>query len=231
MAGKAEPPARDFQVLKRWEINRGDHTVIFQRVAPPPPAPLVAPMPVPKVPELSAQELEALRQRDAKRHEVLFFSATVYDHQITELCWTEGDRKWRAFSNIDFQYLNGMGEIETANAIYTLLPAFDTGTAEALAERTRDFPQLALLPTNRSAWLLAESPGQENTPEMTAWDAIHTYYDAHRQELIQAHAQREAAKAERERQLRENPPAPKKKVISFWKKNSAPSTPRQETQP
>ena len=83
-----------------------------------------------------------------------------------------------------------MGEIETADAIYTLMPAFASGTAEALAERTRDFPQVAFLPANRSACLLAEAPGQENTPEMTTWDSIHTFYDAHRAELIRTHEQR-----------------------------------------
>ena len=225
----AEKPERTFQVLKRHEVVVGDHTVTYQLVAPPQtPAPAA---PAPAARELSPQELEAQRRREAKQQKVLFFSATVLDHKLTELRWFDDRGMYRAFSNIDFQYFNGMGEIETADTIYTLLPAFDTGTAEALTERTRAFPQVAQLPTSRSAWLLAEAPGQENTPEMTAWDSIHTYYDAHRAELIQAHAQREAASAERERQLRENPPARKNRIISFWKKDSAQPQPGNGSQP
>ena len=66
---------------------------------------------------------------------MLFFSATVLDHRLTELRWFEEGGMFRAFSNIDFQYFSGMGEIETADSIYTLMLALDTGTAEMLAER------------------------------------------------------------------------------------------------
>ena len=98
--------------------------------------------------------------------------------------------------------------------------AFDTGTAEALAERTREIPQLALLPNDRAAWLLIEGSAAEGVSVVTAWDSIHRHFDAHRAEMILAHARREASAAERE--LREHPPAPKKRVISYWKKENPP---------
>ena len=227
-AGNSEQPARSFQVLKRWAIDRGDHTVIFQRVAPPPAAPPAAPVLPPKVPELSPQELEVMRLREAKQHRVLFLSATVFDHRLTELRWTEEDRKYRAFSNIDFQYFGGMGEIETADTIYTLMIALDSGTAEELAERTRESPQVALLPKERAAWVLAEGKSSESTPVMAAWDSLHTYYDAHREELTKAYEQRAAAIAERQRQLREHPPVPKNKVISYWKKPNPAAQPEKQ---
>ena len=53
---------------------------------------------------------------------------------------------------------------------------------------------------------------------MTALDAIHPYYDTHRDDLVRAYEQREAANAERERLLRENPPAKQDTVISYWRK-------------
>ena len=225
-AGHSEVPPLNFEVLKRTEIKRGDHTIIFQRVAPPQATAPAAPVPQPKAPDLSPQELEAQRRREAKQQKVLFFSATVFDHKLTELHWTEESGTYRAFSNIDFQVFSGMGEIETADAIYALMMALDTGTPEALAERTRGFPQTALLPKDRSAWLLAEGPGKVSTPAMAALDALHPYYDTHRVELIQAHAQRLAASAERERQLRENPPVKKDTVIGYWRKPS-PAVPPQ----
>ena len=122
-----------------------------------------------------------------------------------------------------------MGELETADTIYTLLMACEIGTGELLAERTRAFPQVTQLPKDRAAWVPAEGMGAMGVPTMADWDAIHRHYDAHRDELIHAHAQRELANAERERQLREHPPVRKATVIRYWKKG-APATPRQNAE-
>lgn len=127
-AENLEQPVGNFQVLKRTEIKHGDHSIIFQQVAPPQATAPAAPVPPAKVPDLSPQELEAQRRREAKPHRGLFFSATVFDHKLTELSWTEEGGTYRAFSNIDFQYFGGMGEIETADAIYTLMLSLDSGT-------------------------------------------------------------------------------------------------------
>ena len=61
---------------------------------------------------------------------------------------------------------------------------------------------------------------------MLTLDAIHPYYDTHRDALIQAYSEREAARAEAERQLREHPPARKDTVINYWRK-PVPSVPPQ----
>ena len=119
-----------------------------------------------------------------------------------------------------------MGEIETANVIYTLMLALDSVPPETVAERTRQFPQIAALPKDRAAWVLADGSGQTNTTGMTTLDAIHPYYDAHREALIRAHGEGEAARTEAERQLREHPPVRKDTVITYWRK-PAPSAPLQ----
>ena len=225
----AEKPAPNFQVLKRHEIVVGDHTVTFQLVVPPQtPAP-AAPAPVAR--ELSHQELEAQQRREAKSQKVLFFSATALDHRITELRWLDGGKSYRAFSNIDFQYFSGLTEIETEDSVCTLMMALDTGTAEALAERTRDISQVSLLPKDRAAWLLVDGSAEEGASVVTAWDSIHRYFDAHRAEMIRGYEQRQAAKAESERLEREKPPASKNRVITYWKKNSAPRPQSREDQP
>ena len=222
----AEKWERNFQVLEQTVIKRGDHSIIYQRVAPPPPAAPSTPSPAPVARVLSPQELEAQQRREAKQHAVLFFSATVLDHRVTELRWSDEGKEYRAFSNIDFRYFSGMGEIESADAIYTLMLALESGTAETLAERTREFPQIAVLPKDRAAWVPADRSGSTNTAGMTALDVIHPYYHAHREALIQAYGEREAARAEAERQLREHPPARKDTVINYWKK-TVPSAPPQ----
>ena len=224
----AEKPERNFQVLERTVIKRGDHSIIYQRIAPPPPAVPSAPAPVPVAKALSPQELEAQQRREAKQHAVIFFSATVLDQRVTELRWSDEGKEYRAFSNIDFRYFSGTGEIETADVVYTLMLALESGTAETLAERTREFPQVALLPANRAAWALADGSGQTNTTVMTALDAIHPYYDAHREAMIRAYGEREAAKAEAERQLREHPPARKDTVINYWKRTTPVAPPQNQ---
>ena len=228
---KPAPPPLNFQMLERTVVKSGDHAIIYQRVAPPPPAAPSAPTPVPVAKVLSPQELEAQQRREAKQHAVLFFSATVLDHRVTELRWSDEGKEYRAFSNIDFSYFSGMGEIETAEAIYTLMLALDAGSPETLAERTREFPQIAVLPKDRAAWVPADGSGQTNTTAMTALDAIHPYYDAHREALIQAYGEREAARAEAERQLREHPPVRKNTVISFWRKTTPAAPPQNQGLP
>ena len=226
----AEKPERSFQVLEQTVVKRGDHSVTFQRVAPPPAAPSTPTLvPAPRV--LSPDERAAQERREAKLHAVLFFSATVLDHRITELRWSDEGKDYRAFSSIDFRYFSGMGEIETAEAIYTLMLALESGTAEVLAERTREFPQVALLPKDRAAWVPADGSGPTNTTGMTALDAVHPYYDAHREALIQAYGEREAARAEAERQLSEHPPVRKDTVITYWRRTAPAAPPQKEGVP
>ncbi len=136
----AEKPAVNFQVIKRREVNAGDHTITYQLVVPPETLLPAAQLPLPVQRDLTPDELAIQKRREAKQQSVLFFSATVFDHRVTEMSWLDDWKTYRAFSNLDFQYFSGMGEIETETAIYTLIMALDSGTAEALAERTRKFP-------------------------------------------------------------------------------------------
>lgn len=220
-ARNSEPPPENLRVLKTTEIKRGDHSIIFQRVEPPAATAPVAPGPPMPTPPLSAQEIDAQRRREAKEQRVLFLSATVFERRLTELSWTEDGKTYRAFSNLDFEIFRGMGELETADAIYTLMLALDSGTAESAAECVRAFPQVATLPVDRSAWVLAAGAETPTTPVMRALDAIHPFFDAHRAELLRAHEQRVTAEAERARQAREHPSLKRDTVIRYWRKPGA----------
>jgi hypothetical protein len=220
----AEKPEPTFQVLRRSEVVIGDRSIVFQRVAPPQ---TTAAMPAPAATatrELTAQEFEAIRQREAKQQRVLFFSANTLDHRVTELSWSEGGKTYRAFSNIDFQYFKGLNEVETADSVYTLLMAFGTGSADALAERLHDYPQLALLPTDHAAWLLIDGAASESGWTQYAWDSIHRYVDAHCEQIIREYLERELARTKQEQWEHENPPPPKKRVITYWIGKSAPAS-------
>ncbi len=207
------PPLR---VIEGIEVRRGQDTTVYQRVEPPvlpprPPAP-AQPAEEPQAPPLTAEQ----QRRAAKHSAVVFLSATVYDHRVTELRWFENQREYRAFSNADFNLLAGRGEIETEDTIYWLLMAVSSMTGEEVVAQNERIATLGLplaprqipVPENFSAtraeYVLAEGsvtpfPSAET---LAAFDALHVFYDANKATLVEEQARRvveDAARAEAER--------------------------------
>jgi len=230
VASAPTPPAIKFQVLEGWQINLGNRAIILNRVVPPvlaeQPAAVIAPDPQPVSPEV----LEAALRWERKKYEAIFISATVYDRAVTQLQWYQEGRVMEAFSNIDFNYFSGVNEIETDDTIYWLIMGIgdqtradveatnrtveEKGLAESLL---KTIPPLSQFSAARSEYILAEEVGQPPAPETpTAIDALHVYFDAHRQELIEGYWQRELQRIAQEKWLKEHPPVPKNTIINFW---------------
>ncbi len=238
-----DAPPLNFQVLQTRRINLGNRSVILNRVAPPilPPAP-APPLPPPE-PILTLEQQQALTEREAKKSAVLFLSATVYDHQVTVLRWSDENGSYRAYSNIDFTYLCGLGEIQTADAVYMLTMGLgEDSRAEILAFNSSITPEQAaagLTPMEvppaatdfsptRAEYLVVEDPTHPVADAAcAAIDALHVYFDAHKQRLIEDHAKRMAARLAKEKWDKEHPPIPKDTVINFWPEKSTvyPTTP------
>lgn len=225
-------PAINFQVLKSWKLDLGDRSLFLNRVAPPilPPAP--APVPQVQVPVLTPEQRQALAKREAKKSVTLFMWATVYDHQISELNWSDEHGSHRAFSNVDFNYISGVGGFETPEASYTLMMIVRNETRAERIQAIRSLttehlktglqldappPATAFNPT-RSTYVVVQDKIQPppTVGNLAALDALHVYFDANKQTLIEEQAKREAANAELERQLKEHPPKPKDTVINYW---------------
>lgn len=163
-----------------------------------------------------------------KAHVVLFFMATVIDHSVTELSWQDDGRQYRAFSNVDFNYLCGVHEIETADSVYWLIMGVGDQTrtqaeaarAEAVAHGLSQYavpiPQRGEFSATRSEYVVVA--GAENAPAnaFKDMDALHAYFDAHRETLIAEYTVREAARVTREQWLKDHPPVPQDTVINFW---------------
>ena len=176
------------------------------------------------------EEADRQRERDKKEHYFLSISATVFAHQITELRWQcEGGEQVHAYSNLDFTHLAGIGSFETADAVYSLVMAVgdESSQGEVKAQRMKALPRLDQFPKGYTSYLLdAKADTSEAQKACEAMDALHAYYDANREQLTQAHQQRETARAIRERWHKEHPPVPKDTVIHFWRKTpTAPGTP------
>lgn len=230
-AAPARPPI-EFQVLEQRKIDLGNRSLIFNRVVPPvlplPPAP----PPPPTAEEVAAAEAAAAAlEGSAKRFEMLFLSTTVYDRKVTQVRWLgAGGREYRVFSNIDFNFLAGIGQIETDDAIYLLVLGLGNETTEQVEafnayaraqgwpeESWKEIPRPESFSQTRSEYAVsgdkAHPPPEE---DLIALDALHVYYDANKQRLADEYARREVERVERELWLKEHPPVPKDTVINFW---------------
>jgi len=228
-ASAGAKPSIQIRVLEGVEVKFRDHSVFYQRVAPPVPPVARAPVAVPVVESLSLAESAAAEARAQKKSAVLMLSATVYDRQVTELRWSANGREYRAWSNSDFNLLAGQGEIETEACVYSLLMGLGNETRESVAEwnrlaaaaqrladswETKTVPDLSKFPVGRSTYLLSgDAPADDS---LAALDALHRYYDAHRLRLVADYEKRKATTAAREQWLKEHPPMPENTVINFW---------------
>ena len=224
-------PVINFQVLEQRKINLGNRSLFLNRVVPPV-LPELPPPPVPGPPPTAEQiaEWEA-RQPPQKKQGFLFLSTTVYDRKVTEIRRFENQREYQMFSNIDFNYLAGLGWFETADTEYMLL----MGTGNETAEQVEGFNQYArengwpershmqipapeTFSLTRSEYVVVEDERHLSPPaeELAALDALHVYFDANRQRLEEEYAKRESARIERERWLKKHPPVPKDTVINYW---------------
>ena len=227
-APSPQKPPIHFQVLKTWKADVGDHSIIYNWVAPPViPAPTPRPAPAPMSPEM----LQWIQARERKNYQCVSIGATVYDRQYTDLHWSENGKSYRAFSNIDFNYFCGVGELETSDTIYSYFMSIGNASSESLTQGNnamfngleqarQQLINLSLSPNSRSAYIMVEGSVSDTT--MTAaLDAMHAYYDANHEKMIQDYQQRMAAYSAQQQWAKDHPPVPKDTVINFWPKKSS----------
>lgn len=232
----AAPPAGRFQVFETRKIDLGDRSLHLNRVAPPdlPATPAIPAAPSPEA-VAAAKAAEAL-QVAGKKHETLFLSATIFDRRVTQIRWWGETGERRVFSNIDFNFLRGVGEVDAPEAVYNLLlrigdEPFDEANLLARATRTEDWirrfgkavPPPEAFSQVRSEYFVVEAKAHPapSADEIHALDALHIYFDAHKERLVEAYVRREAENAARTRSLEQHPPIPNDIVVNYWRKPSA----------
>lgn len=240
-AFQAEPAPIRFQVLKQRSFNLGDRALIINRVVPPilpalPPEP--PPPPPPTAEEIAVAKAAWERSGPHKKYEMLFLSTTVYDRKVTELRWFQNQRECRVFSNIDFNFLCGAGEFETEDTVYMLMMGIGNETSEQVEgfnqyarengwpkRSQKQIPALETFSKTRSEYVVVEDEAHAAPPEedLAALDALHIYFDANKQRLVEEYTNREAARIAQEQWLKEHPPVPKDIVFNYWRKPSPPA--------
>ena len=153
-----------FRVLEQTQINLGDRKLILNRVAPPilPEARALA---TPPLQPLSAEAAQTALRRESKKSAVLFLSATVYNREVTQLRWFGESGECRAFSNIDFNLLSGLGVIETEYAVYSVLMGLGN---ESRAAATELIPPLSQFNPKRAEYFVVEDKAKPATTETLA---------------------------------------------------------------
>jgi hypothetical protein len=210
-----------FTELSRKEINVGDHTITLVRVRPPA-VPEAGPPPT--APSLTAEDQATADRLANKAYALLNVSATVYvggGAPITELRWRDesGACEYRAYSNANFLYLTQVSQLEAETTVYGWYPLVEViSLSDWPAGQASPLPEgLEFSPTQTEYYL--DSRAKEVVSQETllaGLDYLHAYYQLHCAELKTAYEKREAENAERERQLRENPPKTADVTLRFW---------------
>lgn len=197
---------------------------------PPPPLPALPP----SDPAVVARLAEA--RRNYRGTELVFLSATVYDHSRTLLrIYPNGkaDGEIIAWSNLDFNQFGGFASYRVTASDgtfhdYGLLMGIGNENAAAMAQRLARFgkdydkPQIPKLPdlaVYGPAFLVIE--GQENGEAMATLTQVHDLYRKEGARIEDAFHGREKAYAQRHAYLLAHPPVPENVEIQFWKRDKA----------
>lgn len=243
-----EPEPIDFKVLtsrnQRMEVSeapemadlppiKGTINVTVQMVKDPGlPDP---PPPLPALPPDDPTVLARMKELRENYHgtELVFLSATVYDHSRTLLrIYPNGkiDGEISAWSNLDFNHFSGFSSFRVKNADgtfqdYGLLMGIgneDTDkTRQRLARYGREYdevdaPKLPDLAGSGPSFVVID--GRQNGEAMNTLTLVHDLYRKEGARMEEAYHAREKARAERHAYLLANPPVPEDVTIRFWKR-------------
>lgn len=229
---KQEPP--QFRVLDSQEVDLGSRSIIYNRVETPVLKPQPAPIEEPPTPVAehvpTAEELAEMRRWEEMNYVSLFLSCTVYDNQLTEVRFRDGETDVVFWSNVNFNYLSQLFDLQIKDTYYSIFVAVGDSTREDFDQQNAELHRMNrpdmvstwptdLLETNAAApsstWRIT-SPQSVSAEAQNAIEDLHNHFDANRDALITQHAEREAARIAHEQWLKDNPPQPKDTVIQFF---------------
>lgn len=219
-AQTSEPGALDnARVLESVEVDFGDHSVFYNRVAAPKLKPETQrPVPPPYVP--TAAEIEEANRIDSLRYVNLWLSCTVFDGVFTEVRFWQDGQEVVVQSSIDFNLLAHGFDLETEDSYYSLY----LGLGDVPRDEFEGTWPVALLAeaakAGRSKWQLVSNAPLSADSVRTLED-LHRYFDTHREKLVAQRAEREAAQRAHEEWLKANPPVPEDIVVNYFPIRSA----------
>lgn len=227
------------KVLSTTTIDLGDRSVIYQRVEPPMvTVPVVVQQTVTST--RTAAETAALMAQARRVVQVtLSLSCTVHDSGVTEVRWSHEGAEYRALSSIDFNTARGVSGFEVDGKRYTVfmgvgramsqstlarLQASGTKLPASMAQPAPALPASVMADIAQnggSRYVVLSAPEQADAAAFAGMDALHTYFDAHKADIVAAWNQSEAERVAHEQWLKDHPPVPQDTVIQFWPKKGS----------
>ncbi len=201
---------------------------------PPPPPPLPA-LP-PDDPAVLARMAE-LRQT-YRETQIVFVSATVYDHSRTYFrCYPSGGggrKEIHGWSNLDFNHFSGFGTYRVEGADgdirqYALLMGLGNEDTQQMAtwmanfDREYQAPESPMLPDLETRGPAFVITGEDTADHEAKWliEGMHNLYQAEGARMKEAYHARVEAFEARKAFLLANPPIPEDVTIQFWKRDVA----------
>lgn len=158
-------------------------------------------------------------------------SATIYDHETTLVHWWHEGAKFSAYSNVDWNHLEGFASFEGRGKHYTMLLLSANTSMKSLGKSRQKgygvtIPELPPLPVlaEKGPRYMVVGGDEKNEEAMEFIEAIHDLYAAEKTRLITAYTEREKnqkIRAKQQEELKRNPPPKKDVVINFWENKPA----------
>lgn len=199
----------------------------------PPPAPPLPPSP----PDDTAVPVNAAEAGDDNGSvELVFLSASVFDHKKTRLHWysnVASGNGMTAWSNLDFNQFSGFSSYQVKQPDgglrnYGLMMGIgneDTanggtgGAAQGGASDVTGSPALPDLATQGPAFVVTEGDTSDRRA-MEIIEGLHELYRVEGARMQAAYQARTKAREERKAWLLANPPVPKDVLIQVWKRDN-----------
>jgi hypothetical protein len=202
------------------------------------------PRPLPALPPEDPAVIARLAELTEKYRgtDLVFLSATVYDHNRTFLSIYPNGRgvdSVTAWSNLDFNHFSGFSTYRVKDAedgtLYDfgiLMGIGNTDTysrAEWAEEESLEHkaPEMLDLADVGPSFVVVE--GDPKSPAMDTLEQIHDLYRKEGVRMNEAYHAREKARAERKAYLLANPPTPEDVTISVWKRDLPTTKSRRES--
>jgi hypothetical protein len=216
-------PLESAPVLARKVVDHGTHTSTYTRIRPPVLAKRPVSPPEPQQ-ELTSEAREAMERMAAKEYLSLSVTATVYvgtNQTVTALRWWDQDtgQQYQAYSNADFRHLTQIRDIETETHIYAWFPFVDSyELADMPAEEPNPIPAGITFEPGVVEYLLEKRAKADASQARTLdlLDHVHALYQISLPELKADYEKRMKEAAEREEELRKNPPVPRSTQTYWW---------------
>lgn len=234
--GTPAPPAPP-KALPNHEVEttkvrqQGKRRIILNRVVQPPKQ-----LPAENQP---AQNAPVQGNANLPQGGIFTIYATVYDEQRSYVKWNHDGRKHEAWSNTNFNLLEGFHSFEGRGKTYNFFIIIGDSTMEDLEKaragegdksRLPEIPDFTELDQREYPAYILMKGDAGDTSSLEFIEAIHDLYEAEYDRLFAACVERKKNREmqnKKAEELRNNPPPKPDIIVNYWKKESA----QKETNP